>query len=236
MAPAVDPSLPSSRPSARSSAARLGLTLTLIGLALTGGAACSSATPAPGSSLFDGPPSGASGVSSNTQIERYFPLIDGHIFNYATENESGERGILIARVHRTDATHGELLFPTGKKRFLYTPEGIRIEPSGDFVLAAPLTPGATFRGQNGGRARIEDVAVVMDVRAGSYQGCIRVVEERGGDRPARYATTFCPDVGIVAIEAQAGTNLERAELVSAGPPVTIAGDGVTIGRDPAPAP
>lgn len=198
-------------------------------LLLPAAAACSGPGPAAngGSKFFDDP-TGAAGASSSTEIERYFPLVDGTIFHYETTNEEGDRGVLIARVHRTDDAHGELIFPTGKKRFTYTPQGVRLEPSGDFVLAAPIAAGATFRGQNGGRAVIEDAAVVIDVKAGSFRGCVRVVEERGGDRRARYTTTFCPDVGIVALEAEAGMSFERAELVSAGPPVNLERDGVTV--------
>jgi hypothetical protein len=199
-------------------------------------AACSSpAASSAGSKFFDAP-TGLAGASSSTDVERYFPLVDGTIFHYQTENEAGERGVLIARVHRIDATRGELIFPTGKKRFTYTPQGVRLEPAGDFVLAAPIAEGATFRGQNGGRAVIEDTQVVIDVKAGSYRGCVRVVEERGGDRRARYATTFCPGVGIVSLEAQAGMTFERAELVSAGPPVNVERDGMTVvpGSEPAP--
>ncbi|MBK8254562.1 MAG: hypothetical protein IPK82_18080 [Polyangiaceae bacterium] len=183
-------------------------------------AACGSSSDANKSQLL-APTNGAVGVSSQTDAERFFPLVDGTLFHYETTNESGEKGILIARVHRTDQTRGELVFPTGKKRFVYTSAGVTLDPSGDFVLAAPIAVGTTFRGQNGGRAVIEDVAVVIDVKAGSYRDCVRVVEERGGDRRARYTTTFCPNVGIVAIEAEAGTSFERAELVSAGPPIDL---------------
>lgn len=200
-----------------------------IALAVLALTACSSAGPqgGGGSKFFD-PPTGAAGASSQTDVERYFPLVDGNIYSYQTENEAGERGLLIARVHRSDATHGELHFPTGKRKFVYAADGVHIEPTGDFVLAAPLVAGATFRGQNGGQARIEDTEVVIDVRAGSYRGCIRVVEDRGGDRRARYVTTFCPGVGVVAIEAQSGSTYERAELVSAGPPVNIERDGLSV--------
>src|SRR5947209_9832538 len=102
-------------------------------------AACSATPPADVSVLIE-PPTGVTGVSSQTDIERYFPLVDGVLFSYATEAEGGERGILNARVHRTDATHGELVYATGKKRFVYARDGIRMEPNGEFVLAAPLTP------------------------------------------------------------------------------------------------
>lgn len=200
-------------------------------------AGCSSpAAPSAGGSKFFADPTGAADVSSSTDFERYFPLVDGTLYHYETTNEAGDRGVLLARVHRTDTTHGELVFPTGKKRFTFTPQGVRLDPSGDFLLAAPLTTGASFRGQNGGRAIIEDTEVVIDVKAGSYRGCLRVVEVRGGDRPARHATTFCPGVGIVALEVEAGMSFERAELVSAGPPVNLERDGLTVVPGEAPTP
>jgi hypothetical protein len=208
-----------------------------VALLLSTVAACSgpATSSQPSQSALLTTPSGAVGVASGTPAERYFPLVDGTIYSYATESDTEGRGVLTARVHRADATHGELVFTTGRKRFSYTPEGVRSEPSGNFVLAAPVVRGATFRGQNGGRAIIEDTAVVVTVKAGTFQGCVRVMEERGGDRRARFVTVFCPDVGIVIVEAQSADNYERAELVSAGPAVQWK-DGVTVEPGPAPPP
>jgi hypothetical protein len=198
-------------------------------VAVAAATACSSpAGPAAPSQLTE-PPPGAVGVSSNTELERYFPLIDGTVFAYETESADGDRGRQVARVHRTDATHGELVYPDGRKRYMYSPTGIRVDPTGELVLAPPLTVGGTFRGQHG-LARIEDVDASIEVRAGSFKHCLRLVEERGGDRRARFVTTFCPDVGVVAIEATSGTAYERAELVSTGPPVRMQADGTTITR------
>ncbi len=202
-------------------------------LAATALGACSGAAKDPERSVMVAPPTGASDVSSNTPAEQYFPLVDGTVYNYETQNGEGVRGILIARVHRTDQTHGALLFPSGRKRFLYSPQGVLIDPSGDIVLPADIRVGATFRGQNGGRATIDDTSVVIDVKAGSFRNCVRVVEQRGGDQRAVYTTTFCPDVGIVVIEAQSGSAYERAELVSAGPPVIFT-DGSSMEGPTAP--
>lgn len=228
--PLEDPEAIVNQPSCQTRLLRLLAPAVLLAAACSGPAASTGG----GSKFFDDP-TGVANASSSTDVERYFPLVDGTIFHYQTTNEAGERGVLIARVHRVDATRGELIFPTGKKRFSYTPQGVRLEPAGDFVLAAPIADGATFRGQNGGRAVIEDTHVVIDVKAGSYRDCVRVVEERGGDRRARYSTTFCPGVGIVALEAQSGMAYERAELVSAGPPVNVERDGLTVvpGSEPA---
>jgi hypothetical protein len=70
------------------------------------------------------------------------------------------------------------------------------------------------------------VNAVVEVPAGRYDDCVQTLERRGGDRPLSVATTFCPEVGIVLLEAASGAAMERAELKSYGPPVEIGPDGV----------
>ncbi len=65
----------------------------------------------------------------------------------------------------------------------------------------------------------------MDPPAGHYDGCVQTLEERGGDMPRRWATTFCPEVGVVLLEVAAGANYERASLKSYAPPMRMKADG-----------
>src|SRR6202012_5498735 len=104
------------------------------------------------------------------------------------------------------------------KKFSYTAEGVTIESriGTSFVLKAPLVPGTTWRGEHGGNVKIIGVDKIADVPAGKFTGCVQTLEERLGDAPVRFATTFCPTVGIVILEAAPGANLERAELKSYG--------------------
>ncbi|WP_438040449.1 hypothetical protein [Sorangium sp. So ce128] len=211
----AEPGRPSGRLPARWLAA---LALALI--------ACGGA-PGPGRpAAWDAAPDGQRGAASGTRAERYFPLVDGHIYHYATMSEGGEQGLLVARVHRADARRGELRFPSGVKRFEFTGEGVIRGDTGVFVLKEPIAPGTTWTGEHGGRARITAVDVAIEVPAGRFTGCVQTVEERLGDRPARYVSTFCPDVGVVVIEAAGGASHERAELKSYAPPVDMGPDGV----------
>jgi hypothetical protein len=173
------------------------------------------------------PPTGMKDAVSGTKVERFFPLVDGKVYQYTTQNEMGEEGLLIARVFRADGTHGELRYPSGRvKRFEYAEDGVKITPSGSYVLKAPLDATSTWRGENGGKTRILALNASVDVKAGHFAGCVQTLEERGGDQPVRYATTFCPDVGIVLLEAASGANLERAELKSYGAPTEVGPDGL----------
>lgn len=212
-------------PRARRSTARNALTAAVITALPLGGCGAGEPSRAPEPTPFEARRAGPD-VSSGSPIEAYFPLVDGYIYSYATMNEAGEPGVIIAGVARMSALQGELRFPTGAKRFAYTPEGVISASSGAFVLKEPLAVGATFRGEHGGVTRIAAIDASADVPAGRFTGCVQTIEERLGDRPVRYATTFCPNVGVVVLEATSGLNLERAELKSYAPAVRIGPDGL----------
>ncbi len=172
---------------------------------------------------------GRKDVASGTQLERFFPLVDGMVYQYATENEVGEPGLLVARVFRSSETAGELRFPSGSKRFSYAADGVLFQSADGpvYLLKLPLTVGSTFRGEHGGQTKVLEIDASLDTPAGHFDGCVRTLEERLGDRPVRYATTFCPAVGVVLLEAATGANFERASLKSYAAAVEIpGGDGV----------
>jgi hypothetical protein len=198
-----------------------------LALALIGCGATSDGTAAAAHSPWLAPPTGSANVTSGSAIERFFPLVDGMVYTYLTENEVADRGLLVARVHRIDATHGELRFPNGAKGFELSPQGVRLVGRGEtsFVLQTPLAKGTRWRGEHGGNSEILEATVSIDTPAGHYDGCVRTLEQRLGDRPTRYATTFCPDVGVVQIEVATGANFERATLKSYAPAMRMRDDG-----------
>jgi hypothetical protein len=200
----------------------------LLGLALTGLAACAGA-PDPANSTWIAPTGGQKNVSSGSAFEVFFPLVDGNVYFYDTQNEMGEKGALVARVYRSDAKNGELRFPSGAKRFELAQDGVIFHgrEGTAYVLKAPLEAGTTWRGEHGGTTKILSPKVSVEVPAGKYTGCVQTLEERLGDKPVKYATTFCPTIGVVIIEAASGANFERAELKSYGAPNDVGPDGIT---------
>ena len=168
-------------------------------------------------------------MSSGTPLETLFPLVDRNQYHYATESDDG-RGMLIARVRRNRPDGGALQMPAGSKRFTYKPEGIILEREGMmpvYVLKQPVQLGNKWRGEHGGWVEIAEVDSSVEVPSGTYTGCVKTLEERGGDQPLRVVTTFCPDVGIVQLDAVSGGQFERAVLESYGPPVDLGPDGVS---------
>lgn len=156
---------------------------------------------------------------SNSSAEVYFPLEEGKIYSYAT-NENGETGMLVAKVHRSDPTHGELRLSNATKRFVFSPEGVAYD-TGVFILKAPVEVGTTWSGEHGGTTKIAAVDAAPKVPAGSYSGCVQTIEEGGRPPGSKYTTTYCPGVGMVLLQvAFAGTE-SKAELKSYALPMKI---------------
>lgn len=202
--------------------------------AMTLAAGCGGAPEAPTQPGWSRAPDGVKGVSSGSTAERFFPLVDGNAYHYETVTLGDEAvssgGLLMARVHRSSATSGELRLPTSTRRIEYASDGVvSVGATGErtYVLKEPLARGNAWPGEHGGQTRITATDVSLTVPAGTYAGCVTTEELRGGDAPMRVTTTYCPDVGIVSLEAQAGARVERASLRQYGPPVDIGPEGVT---------
>jgi hypothetical protein len=197
-----------------------------LALSALGLAACSSAAPAGVAAV---PASPNASISSGTALERFFPLVDGRVYAWATTNDRGEAGVLSARVRRTEPGAGDLVVGTVTRRFRYEDGGVvtisRVGAA-SFVLKAPLEAGAAWPGEHGGRTVVDRVGVSIDVPAGHFDGCVVTREHAAGMPPVRYDTTFCPGTGIVRLDVESGATRERAELTSYGEAVTIEGEGL----------
>lgn len=209
--------------------ARTLLLVSLAGLA----AGCATEQESQRKGLWTAPPEGVKGTTSGLPIEPYFPMKDGEVYQYETINEVGDRGLLVARVHRADSARGELRFPQGTKVFEYRTDGIYLVSREAYVLKMPLQVGNSWRGENGGSVKITSTTASVETPAGRFDGCVQTLEERGGDRPVRYGTTFCPGMGVVLLEAASGANFERASLKARGEPVNLGPDGLTRSGSPA---
>lgn len=163
------------------------------------------------------PPQATAGTSS--PIERYFPLEEGKIYHYVTK-DGPDTGMLVAKVRRTDAAHGELQLSNATKRFFLSSDGVAYV-GGAFLLKTPLEPGASWPGEHGGITKITTVDATVEVPAGHYSSCLQTVEENTRLAGAKYETTYCPGIGMVRLIVTAKGAEGRAELKSYGLPVKI---------------
>jgi hypothetical protein len=162
-------------------------------------------------------------------VSRFFPLVDGTQWAYdAEEDGTTNKGLFVTRAKAAGA--GRFTLVTGQRSHTIEvrSDGIARVDTGNYVLRAPLTAGATWPGEGGAMVRVGAVDTMVTVPAGQFVGCVETVEELRKSTDAllrRVTTTYCPDVGIVSLHAEAWEGArhqgERAVLRSFGKPVTI---------------
>ena len=162
-------------------------------------------------------------------MSRFFPLVDGTQWAYdAEEDGTGNKGIFVTRARGLSGARFSLVTGQRSRVVEVRAEGIARSETGTFLLRAPLAAGAEWPGESGAVVRISAVDRIVDVPAGKFVGCLDTVEEQrdaGGQPMRRVTTTYCPDVGIVSLHAEAwegGRHVgERAVLRSFGKPVSL---------------
>lgn len=180
-------------------------------------AACGGASGAPGP---NGPPVTEPAI---TDVERFMPLVAETVYSFETSVEnSGERGMMVVAVDRPRPELATLTVGGKAQRLEIVKEGIRLA-AGGWLLKAPLQRGSHFKGQFG-EVTVKSIDDSVSVPAGHYTGCIVTVEESVAGTK-KVTTTFCPDVGMVLLEAE-GTigddyGHERAALKHYGKRVDV---------------
>jgi hypothetical protein len=157
------------------------------------------------------------------QEEVYFPLYDGHIFQYTVQGQDGRPGFLITKVARDEAS---ATLTSGDRVTHLTVRGDGIyNDSGYYLLKLPLKVGAEWSGQRGIIAVVR-AGQSVKTGAGEFVDCIVTREVTQGTVEIRTVeTTFCPNVGLVRLEVQAlGEELTEVELATLqyyGPPIDV---------------
>ena len=127
-----------------------------------------------GASATSEPPA-APVTSSGSAVDAWFPLEDGRIYAYETHDGS-ESGMLVAKVRRADATHGELRLSNATKRFVYERDGVRYDETGVYVLKAPIAVG-TVSGHFAGLG--EDGSLLLATADGAVHAMVAGEVEAG---------------------------------------------------------
>jgi hypothetical protein len=178
-------------------------------------AACGPSTPGPAAK-----PAQPQHISD---VERYLPLRADTVLAYDTFQENtGERGVLMMAVRRPRLGTVELDVGGRVQRLALESDGVRMV-TGGWLLKAPLTPGARFKGQFG-EVEVTSVNATVQVPAGKFTGCVQTVEQ-SVTAQRKVTTVFCPDVGITLLDVEGALGeefgRERAELRSHGPRVNL---------------
>lgn len=155
--------------------------------------------------------------------EVYFPLRDGHIYQYSVVGQDGRSGLLINKISRNDdsasLTSGELV-----QQLTVRGDGIYNE-SGYYVVKLPMVVGAEWSGRSG-LVKVVAVGQRVETGAGKFVDCVLTREVTQGTVEVRSVeTTFCPNVGLVRLQARAegsaAVSVEEATLQYFGPPIDV---------------
>lgn len=130
---------------------------------------------------------------------RYFPLERGTSWAYTVEtNLEGEQRSVLSTARIVESSAESFVLQTGDERARYTlrPDGIYKETSGYAILREPLELGARWSILDGkGEIRVEGAGATVATPAGTFEGCLVVVEEVFRDQ--RVEWTYAPEVGPV---------------------------------------
>jgi hypothetical protein len=155
-----------------------------------------------------------------TDVQRLFPLEHNTVFSYATADESGQTGIYVIEVGRPRAGMAELKVAGNIFRRYISADGIQA-PGGGYVLHAPLSKSAEWKGEFGD-VSVKSLSRTIKVPAGEFGNCLETLESADTPAYTKTATTvFCPGIGMVYYLVEGEQNgvkvSQKLELKSFGP-------------------
>ncbi len=155
-----------------------------------------------------------------TDVQRLFPLEHNTVFSYATTDEAGTTGIYVMEVGRPRSTMAELKVAGNVFRRYISADGVQA-PGGGYVLRAPLTTEAEWKGEFG-EVSVKSLSRSIKVPAGDFGNCVETIESADTPAYTKTATSvFCPGIGMVYYLVEGEQNgvkvSQKLELKSFGP-------------------
>lgn len=152
-------------------------------------------------------------------LHQMLPLKDRTVSNFRMTTDLGDEGILVLEIFRPRPELAELKI-AGRVQRLAVEDNRISQTSGGILLETPLKKGHTFIGSFG-TVTIAETNQLVEVKAGTYAGCLTTVEESTSP-PKRSKSTYCPGIGLVVMEVESfgeSAGLVRTELTYHGPRV-----------------
>ena len=156
-------------------------------------------------------------LSTRTPLEpaELYPLDTGNAWSYDVDTGEASATLAITRVEAFDGRIAEVHTGRAVVRYEVLAEGIRVPPGDEWLLRAPLVEGANWPGRGGRSARLISIQTSVETPAGSFDGCVEVLET-GGKLELEVRTVYCPGVGPVSLASTMRSNVsDRAVTVSA---------------------
>ena len=144
--------------------------------------------------------------------ERLYPLEEGNVWSYNVDTGEAVPTLAISRVV---ARLGERVEVSSNDQppqvYELRAQGIYRPALEVWLLRVPIREGETWPSARGMTARVVSTAVQVETEAGAFRGCVQV-DESGGEEPRSVRTTYCPEVGPVAIESSMQLEVTEAPV------------------------
>lgn len=150
---------------------------------------------------------------------RWLPPGEDIVYAYKTEDiVAKSSGVMMLRLQHPAGDSIELVTPQRSETLRYQDNGILRDRTGTLLLKVPPKLGDRWPAGPGVSAKVVRDNAQITVEAGSFDGCVEILEERHVPVSGTVTTTFCPNVGIVRMETYSEEPLirERVELRSFG--------------------
>jgi len=145
----------------------------------------------------------------------FYPLSAGNAWSYDVDIGEPSTTLAVTRVETFDGRIAEVRTAQAVVRYEVLPDGIRVLPSGAWLIRAPLRLGATWPAPGDRTAELVSTDAVVETLAGRFDRCAEV-REVGGELELDVRTVYCPGVGPVSITSTMRSNVsERSLTVSA---------------------
>jgi hypothetical protein len=161
---------------------------------------------------------------------RLYPLSSGSAWSYDVDTGDGSQVLATMRVTESDAGRAAVQGGEGVTHYELRADGIYRPDRGGYLLKAPLRAGATWLSGDGVQAEISASDIKIETAAGSFSGCLEVVE-RGSASGAVITTTYCPDVGPVQIVSSLQLTTGTVRVVARLRGYQVAGSGLLPNND-----
>lgn len=174
---------------------RIPLRYSLLGALLACAVACGSGSRLGGEQPINGEPAPEVGA------ERYFPLRDGTIYQYATTQPGGGTGVMVLNVTRT-GDRATLSTGNNIQRVQIRNDAI-LNDAGYYHIKLPISAGTTWPGSSG-TVRVINAHREIQVEAGNFSDCVETEEQTQATVEVRTTrSVYCPGIGLVSLEVEA---------------------------------
>lgn len=156
-----------------------------------------------------GSPPATTRVDDPLAPARLYPLGRGFVWSYDVDTGTELSTLAISRVVRAEGDRFDVSSGGDPIAYERRPEGIFRPNDQVWLLKGPIRVGAEWTAAGGRQARVTSVSERLSTPAGDFSGCVEV-RETGGADGREVATTYCPDVGPVMVDASMRSELTGA--------------------------